>query len=222
LTPNIPEFINLADYCLDAHVREGRGSRRALITDEGVFTYAEVQARANRFAGVLRAAGVEPEQRVLIALGDGLDWVATFFATLKLGAAVVMANPGLKKDEIEYFLEYTRAKVVVTEGDSAASSARPARGFDPARGSGRGGRVVREAARGHGGSLRELQHPSRRRRDLALLRWNHGSAEGSGADPPLFREHHGAVRQGVDGLRRRTTSPCRSRSSSSATPPART
>jgi benzoate-CoA ligase family protein len=120
LTPNIPEFINLADYCLDAHVREGRGSRRALITDEGVFTYSEVQARANRFAGVLRAAGVEPEQRVLIALGDGLDWVATFFGALKLGAAVVMANPGLKKDEIEYFLEYTRAKVVVTEGDSAA------------------------------------------------------------------------------------------------------
>ena len=120
MTPNIPEFINLADYCLDAHVREGRGSRRALITDEGVFTYSEVQARANRFAGVLRAAGVEPEQRVLIALGDGLDWVATFFGALKLGAAVVMANPGLKKDEIEYFLEYTRAKVVVTEGDSAA------------------------------------------------------------------------------------------------------
>lgn len=120
MTPNIPEFINLADYCLDAHVREGRGSRRALITDEGVFTYAEVQARANRFAGVLRAAGVEPEQRVLIALGDGLDWVATFFGALKLGAAVVMANPGLKKDEIEYFLEYTRAKVVVTERDSAA------------------------------------------------------------------------------------------------------
>ncbi len=120
MTPNIPEFINLADYCLDAHVREGRGGRRALITDEGVFTYAEVQARANRFAGLLRSAGVEPEQRVLIALGDGLDWVATFFGALKLGAAVVMANPGLKKDEIEYFFEYTRAKVVVTERESAA------------------------------------------------------------------------------------------------------
>lgn len=119
MTPNIPEFVNLADYCLDARIREGRGARRALVTDAGEFTYAEVQRRANRFASVLKAAGVEPEQRVLIALSDGLDWVATFFATLKLGAAVVMANPGLKKDEIEYFLEYTRAKVVVTEGGSA-------------------------------------------------------------------------------------------------------
>ncbi len=120
MTPNISKYVNLADYCLDERVREGRGERRALITDEGVYTYADVQRRANRFAHVLRASGVEPEQRVLIALNDTLDWVAAFFATLKLGAAVVMANPGLKRSEIEYFLEYTRAKVVVAEGDSAA------------------------------------------------------------------------------------------------------
>jgi benzoate-CoA ligase family protein len=115
----IPEYANLADYCLDARIREGRGSRRALIDDAGEYTYAEVQRRANRHAAVLKAAGVEPEQRVLIALPDGVDWVSAFFATLKLGAAVVMANPGLKPDEIEYFLDYTRAKVVVTDSESA-------------------------------------------------------------------------------------------------------
>ncbi len=120
MTPNIPESINLADYCLDARIREGRGERRALITDDGVYSYADVQRRANRFAAALREKGIEPEQRVLIALKDGMDWVATFFGVLKLGAAVVMANPGLKRDEIEYFLEYTRAKVVVTELASAA------------------------------------------------------------------------------------------------------
>jgi benzoate-CoA ligase family protein len=119
VTANISEYVNLADYCLDDRIREGRGNRCALITDRGDFTYAEVQKRANRFAAVLRQKGVEPEQRVLIALNDGLDWVAAFFATLKLGAAVVMANPGLRKDEIEYFLEYTRARVVVTEAASA-------------------------------------------------------------------------------------------------------
>jgi acyl-coenzyme A synthetase/AMP-(fatty) acid ligase len=121
VTPNIPEFINLADYCLDARILEGRGERRAVITDSGEYTYAEIQRRANRFAAVLRGAGVDPEQRVLIAMNDGVDWVAAFFGALKLGAAVVMANPGLKKEEIEYFLEYTRAKLVVTEASSAAA-----------------------------------------------------------------------------------------------------
>jgi benzoate-CoA ligase family protein len=119
VTPNISRYVNLAEYCLDTRVHEGGGGKRALITDEGSFTYLDVQRRANRFANVLRSAGVEPEQRVLIALNDGLDWVAAFFATLKLGGAVVMANPGLKKEEIEYFLEYTRAKVVITEAAAA-------------------------------------------------------------------------------------------------------
>lgn len=118
-TPAIAEITNLADYCLDARVREGRGRRRALITDTGDFTYADVQRRANRFAGVLRAAGVEPEQRVAIALEDGLDWVAAFFGILKLGAVVVMLNPGLKKDEIEYFLDYTRSRVVLASEGAA-------------------------------------------------------------------------------------------------------
>ena len=115
MTPNISEYANLADYCLDARVSEGRGGRTAVITDGGSFSYAAVQERANRFASVLKAAGVEPEQRVFIAMSDRIEWVAAFFGVLKLGAVVVMGNPGLKKDEIEYFLDYTRAKVVVTE-----------------------------------------------------------------------------------------------------------
>ena len=129
MTINIPEYANLADYCLDARVREGRGHRAAVITDEGSFSYVAVQARANRFACRLGAAGVESEQRVLIAMNDGLDWVAAFFGVLKLGAVVVMANPGLKKEEIEYFLDYTRAKVVVTEAAFAAAFREAATGI---------------------------------------------------------------------------------------------
>ena len=40
MRPNIPEFVNLADYCLDERIREGRGEWQALITDAGVYTYA--------------------------------------------------------------------------------------------------------------------------------------------------------------------------------------
>src|SRR2546427_8965707 len=90
-----PDRSNIADAFLDARVREGRGSRIALRTDRGQRTYAEVQALANRFGRRLAAAGVEPEDRVLIALPDGPEFVATFFGTLKLGAVVVMVNPAL-------------------------------------------------------------------------------------------------------------------------------
>src|SRR5512145_630720 len=111
--------LNLADWLLDARVREGRGDRPALLTDQGPFTYREVQALANRFGHLLRSAGVEPEQRVIIALPDGPEFVAALFGTLKVGAVVVMVNPQLAVDAIEYFYAYTRATVALVHRHTA-------------------------------------------------------------------------------------------------------
>jgi benzoate-CoA ligase family protein len=126
----IPETFHMADYFLDARVREGKGDRPALRGDFGTWSYARVQERANRFGHVLRDAGVHPEQRVLLILPDGPDFVAAFFGTLKIGAVVVMVNPDLAAESFSYFLEYTRAAAAVVHPDAlrafrpAASSAR--------------------------------------------------------------------------------------------------
>src|SRR5690242_16007722 len=111
--------LNIADFFLDARVREGRGNRTALITDAGRLSYREVQALANRYANVLSSAGVAPEQRVIIALPDGPDYVAALFGVLKIGAVVVMVNPELKPDAIEYFFEYSRAAVALVAAERA-------------------------------------------------------------------------------------------------------
>jgi benzoate-CoA ligase family protein len=104
-----PAQLNIADFFLDARVREGRGDRTALVTDAGRLSYREVQARANRYANLLSSVGVAPEQRVIIALPDGPDYVAALFGILKIGAVVVMVNPELKPDAIQYFFQYSRA-----------------------------------------------------------------------------------------------------------------
>ncbi|HEY3215086.1 MAG TPA: benzoate-CoA ligase family protein [Candidatus Eisenbacteria bacterium] len=118
MTYEPPERLNIAEYFLDARISEGRGARPALHTSRGTFSYAEVQALSNRFGNLLAAAGVEPEHRVLIALPDSPEFVGALFGTLKLGAVVVMVNPGLPPGEAASFLEYTRARVVVTHRDS--------------------------------------------------------------------------------------------------------
>ena len=123
-----PERLNIADHFLDARVREGLGDRPALRLDAGVATYAEVRALANRFGNVLTAAGVEPEQRIMIALPDGPAFVGALFGTLKLGGVVVMVNPGLPASEIGQLLDYTRARAVVTHHDTAAAFQEAARG----------------------------------------------------------------------------------------------
>ena len=95
-----PERLNIADHFLDARVREGLGPRPALRTDAGVVTYAQVRTLAGRFGNLLREAGAEPEQRVMIALPDGPEFVGALFGTLKIGGVVVMVNPGLPAGEI--------------------------------------------------------------------------------------------------------------------------
>ena len=127
--PASPERLNIADLFLDARVREGRGERPALVTDAGTLTYRDVQALSERWARLLAEAGVGCEQRVLIALPDGPDYVGVLFGTLKLGAAVVMVNPGLPPGDVRYFLEYTRARAVVTEAACHAPFAEAARGL---------------------------------------------------------------------------------------------
>jgi benzoate-CoA ligase family protein len=118
-----PERFNIADYFLDDRVREGRGDRTAVITDAGRWTYAEIQALANRFARRLRASGVQPEQRVLLSLPDGVELVAALFAVLKVGAVAALVNPGLSAEEIAYFIGYTRAAALVTDREHAATFA---------------------------------------------------------------------------------------------------
>ena len=111
--------MNIADYFLDARVRERRGNRVALRTAAGTLSYAEVQTLSNRFSHLLAAAGVEPEHRVLLGLPDGPEFVAALFGTLRLGAVGVMVNPGLPAADLEHLLQYARAKAVVTHRETA-------------------------------------------------------------------------------------------------------
>lgn len=115
---DLPEDFNLADHLLDARIREGNGARIAIITDQQVLKYSDVQTLANKFANVLRKLGVEQENRVLISLPDIPEYAAALFGILKLGAVVVMINPQLKTEDVNYFLDYSRAKVAIVSEES--------------------------------------------------------------------------------------------------------
>ena len=123
-----PETFNIADYFLDDRVREGRGGRTALVCGEERLTYADVQALANRYAHVLRGLGVEPEQRVVVALPDGPDFVGALFGIFKAGAVAVMVNPALKAEDVAYFYGYTRARVAIVHHGTLAAFEQAATG----------------------------------------------------------------------------------------------
>jgi benzoate-CoA ligase family protein len=107
--------LNLASHFVDARLSEGHGNRTAIRTAERVWSYFEVSALASRFAHMLDAADVRPEERVIIALPDGPSFVGALFGILKRGAVVVMVNPELPPDLITYFFEYTRARAAFVD-----------------------------------------------------------------------------------------------------------
>jgi benzoate-CoA ligase family protein len=105
--------LNIADYFLADRLRQGQGDRVALRGAEGTTTYAEVNELADSYAAALRAAGVAPDQRVFVALPDGVDFVGAFFGILKIGAVVVMVNPELAEDRVAELFEHCEPRAVV-------------------------------------------------------------------------------------------------------------
>jgi benzoate-CoA ligase family protein len=121
---------NLATWFVDRHLEEGRGDRIALIAGDRPVTYAELAALVNRAGHVLRDLGVRQEERVLLALSDGVDFVATWYAAQKIGAVTAEVYTFLPAKDLAYYLQYTRAGVVVVDA-TTLERAREARAASP-------------------------------------------------------------------------------------------
>ena len=112
---DLPVELNLASWFVDRNVEESRGDRTALVTDERRTTYAELAALTNRVGNVLRELGVRPQQRLLLALSDGVEFVATWYGAQKIGAVTAEVYTYLRPKDYAYYLGYTEAEVVVAD-----------------------------------------------------------------------------------------------------------
>ena len=105
--------LNMADYFLFDRIKEGSGGREAIRSDDGSLTYEQVAALTSALGRQLLRLGVKPEQRVLIALPDSAEFVASLFGVLAIGAVAVMINPELRADHLGAILAAARAPVAV-------------------------------------------------------------------------------------------------------------
>jgi benzoate-CoA ligase family protein len=115
---DVPERCNVASYFLDRNLELGRGDRTALIHPSGTTTYTELAALTNRIGNVLRDLGVLPGQRVLLALSDSVEFVATWYAAQKIGAVTAEVYTFLPVKDFAYYVDYTEATVVVVDADT--------------------------------------------------------------------------------------------------------
>ncbi|MDX2300752.1 MAG: amino acid adenylation domain-containing protein [Xanthomonadaceae bacterium] len=79
-------------------------------------SYAELEARANRIAHLLRARGVRRGALVGLALDRGIDMLAGLLGILKSGAGYVPLDPGFPAERLAYMAGDAGLAALITHG----------------------------------------------------------------------------------------------------------
>ena len=108
----IPDRFNAAYDLLERNLRAGRAPKIACIDDGGSYSYGELAARVNRFAGSLHGFGMHMEQRVMLCLQDGVDFPTAFLGAIKAGIVPIPVNTMLSAADYAYMLHDSRAPML--------------------------------------------------------------------------------------------------------------
>ena len=77
-------------------------------------TFAELEDEVDRVATALLDLGIGRGDRVAIAAPNGTEWLATWFATAKIGAILVTLNVVYRERELVHMLGQSGARVLVS------------------------------------------------------------------------------------------------------------
>jgi benzoate-CoA ligase family protein len=116
------ELFNACEYLLDRRLAAGDGDRLALTGPAGDLSYAGLWDRVRRTAAGLRAAGVQPEQRILMVMADSPQFAVVYLAAMRVGAIPVPVSTMLRPDGIAELLRDSRARFLAVTSEFAAAA----------------------------------------------------------------------------------------------------
>ena len=83
------------------------------------WTYAEVEAQANRVANLLALTGAGPGKKVLVVRAELAEVVAVMSASRKIGAVAVPLNYRRRREEALYVINHSDAEVAYVDYEHA-------------------------------------------------------------------------------------------------------
>lgn len=113
LLDNLVRRANVGDMLLRAAERFPR--KEAVLDGDRRFTYAELNAWANRVAHGLLSRDFAPGDRLALMSGNRAEFLVTYFACAKIGVAVVPINLLWGASETSYVLSHARCRAAVVE-----------------------------------------------------------------------------------------------------------
>jgi 3-oxocholest-4-en-26-oate---CoA ligase len=104
-------------------VADVRAGRTAVTHGDRGRTWAELDERASRLAGFLAGRGIGTESRVAIALYNGIEYLESVFAVLKLRAIPVNVNYRYRPDEMRHLLNDAQVAAIIFDASLGATVA---------------------------------------------------------------------------------------------------
>ncbi|SFD15618.1 non-ribosomal peptide synthetase [Pseudoalteromonas denitrificans] len=87
----------------------------ALVYNDEVLSYHELNIRANRLANHLRNKGVTSDVLVGLSVNRSLDMIIALLAILKAGGAYVPLDPNYPQDRLDYMISDSKVSLLLTE-----------------------------------------------------------------------------------------------------------
>lgn len=93
----------------------------AVADGDRAWTYAELNAAANRIGRALLARGLRREEAVAVVTGRTLDWAAAVLGVFKAGGAYLPADPGFPPDRMTAILSRAGCRLALAQAGRTAS-----------------------------------------------------------------------------------------------------
>ncbi|MCD8486278.1 MAG: benzoate-CoA ligase family protein [Desertifilum sp.] len=110
ISQQLPRRFNVAAYFLERHLSD----KIALFYQEQTYTYAQVYEWVQKAARSLLELGIERENRIALLLPDTPEFIFTFWGAIWIGAVPVPINTACSLEEVQYILQDSRAKILLT------------------------------------------------------------------------------------------------------------
>ena len=111
---------NVVDYLFEHRLSPEQAERPYLLLADASFSFGELYSRVCRVGHLLRSIGVEPGDRVMFSVRDGIDFPAIFLGAMKIGAVALPINTYLPATDYAYYVRDSSARVLVVDASLVA------------------------------------------------------------------------------------------------------
>ncbi|MDB5940268.1 MAG: hypothetical protein JWP77_2632 [Polaromonas sp.] len=106
---------NVVDYLFEHSLRSNLIGKAYLRSPDRDISFGQLYQKVCQAGNFLKSLGVQPGDRVIFSLRDGIEFPALFLGAMKIGAIALPINTFLLPSDYAYYIKDSGAKVIVVD-----------------------------------------------------------------------------------------------------------